>query len=413
LKRGGQSPKPENGLGFTAVGYLAYNGRMRKAASFFFYFFFFAAFSALLPYLVLYYNQLGLPGFQIGLLTSLGPLISLVGSPMLTGLADSFHRHRLILTLAGLATAVTVQFFRLAGGLLPAVIFFGLLALVLVNALVSSPVTSLADSAVMHMYKGDGGKYGRARLGGTIGWMLMAPLAGAMIEKGGLRWGFWLYGGLMILAVLSAQFLEYPLASQKEGSFLKGLRSLLVDRLWLLFLAMMFVCGVGIASINTYLLLLMQSLGAGQTLMGVALSLATVSEAPALYFSNRLTGRFSPRSLLLIGMGVLSLRLLLTGFANTPGWVLVAQSIQGLTFPILWVAGVSFAHRNAPPGLHATAQGVMGTAFMGLGTAAGSFVGGLLLEPFGVSGIFLTYGALLLVGLVFFGTLTQIRKVEF
>lgn len=54
-----------------------------------FYFCYFAAGASLLPFLVLYYQQLSLPGFQIGLLSAIPPLTFLVAAPVWGGLAHA------------------------------------------------------------------------------------------------------------------------------------------------------------------------------------------------------------------------------------------------------------------------------------------------------------------------------------
>ena len=51
---------------------------MRKAYPFTFYFLYFAALACLAPFVVLFYQQLGFNGSQIGLLAGMAPLITLV-----------------------------------------------------------------------------------------------------------------------------------------------------------------------------------------------------------------------------------------------------------------------------------------------------------------------------------------------
>ena len=53
------------------------------------YFLYYAAGAALLPFLPLYYRSLGFGGRRIGFLTSITPLISLIGSPLMSGIADA------------------------------------------------------------------------------------------------------------------------------------------------------------------------------------------------------------------------------------------------------------------------------------------------------------------------------------
>ena len=80
---------------------------MKKIWPFTFYFLYFAAFASLLPFFVLFYQGLGFSGAQIGLLTGVPPLITLIGAPFGTGLANSTRRHKLIMSL-GLTVAIIV-----------------------------------------------------------------------------------------------------------------------------------------------------------------------------------------------------------------------------------------------------------------------------------------------------------------
>lgn len=61
-----------------------------------FYFCFYAAKATLVPYLVLYFESLGLSGRQIGFLAGITPLVSLVGAPLWGALADISRRHKVI-----------------------------------------------------------------------------------------------------------------------------------------------------------------------------------------------------------------------------------------------------------------------------------------------------------------------------
>ena len=363
---------------------------MKKASAFTFYLLYFAAIASLMPFVVLYYRQLGFTGAQIGLLAGMSPLITLVGAPLWTGIADTTRRHRLVMSLTIAGVVVVSLIFPTFKTLGP---------VILLAALVSffgAPITPLADSATMSMLAGEKERYGRVRLGGTIGWGLAAPVAGMLIQAYGLKLAFWGYAALMPLALVVSQRFVYG-QSAKGARLQGGVRALLANRRWVLFLITAFVGGMGFASINNYLLPYMEELKASKTTMGIALTIAIIFELPVLFFADRLLKYFRAHGLLVLAITITGVRLLLYAALNFPAGVLVVQTLNGLTFPVVWVAGVSYADENAPPGLSATAQGLFGAMVLGFGAAAGGFIGGLLLAGTGGRGMYLVFGVMVLV----------------
>lgn len=365
---------------------------MKKATSFAFYFLYYGAFAAFMPYVVLYYQSLGFNGAQIGLLTSLSPLLALVGAPLLTGLADSARRHRLVMSLAMLVTVTVIALFPLLTTFLP------VLAAIFFYALLSSPVISMADSATMTALGKQPELYGRLRLGGTIGWGIASPIIGAFIQDHDLRLVFYIAAAGMFLALLVSQNFSYRQASTVHSP-LSGARLLLANRRFVLFLLMALASGIGLSTVNNYLFPYMEELHISKSLMGVSMTLSTISELPVLLFSNRLLKRLKPHGLLVLGMGMTALRLLLFAVASTATEVLVFQLINGLTFGAVWVAGVSYAEQSAPPGLSASAQGLFSAVVFGIGAAIGGFAGSLLLEALGGRLMFLVAGVFVLLSM--------------
>ena len=357
------------------------------------YFFMFSAIAALYPFLSLYYQSLGLTGGQVGVLMSISPLVTIFASPLLTGAADITKRYTLILLTAILICASLISLVPMIDS------FWLLLGIVLVFAVFAAPIFPLIDSATLSMLGSRKDRYGRIRIWGTIGWGIAAPIAGEIFQRHELIWMFWIYAGLMLLLLLPASRLFFDRASVR-APFWQGMRTLFTNRQWLIFLSMIFISAIGLSTHSSYLAILMEDLGAGRGLIGIALLIATIAELPIMFFSAKLLNRFRPYGLLILAMAITGIRCLLYAVAGGTGTILAIQLLHGLTYPALWIAGVTYASQNAPQGLSATAQGVFSSVLMGLGSATGNFFGGLLLGRFGVAGMFGIAGVIVLLGLL-------------
>jgi len=366
---------------------------MKKIWPFSFYFLYFAAMSALMPFFVLFYQRLGFSGTQIGLLTGIPPLITLVAAPFWTGVADAKRWHKLVMGV-GIFVAVLSIF------LLPSFTSFAVIfTLIIIFNIFLSPVPSLADSATINMLGEERAMYGRIRLGGTIGWGLFAPIAGVMVQNYGLKLAFWSFSAIMLINFFVSQRFVHG-SHEENTSKPGGIRVLLTNRRWINFLFIAFLGGLGTFAVNAYLFPYMAELGAKETTMGFALTIATLTEMPIFFFGDRLVKRFTNYGLFLLALVMVAIRSLLLAVVSTPFMVLALQAFGGMIFPAMWLAGVSYADENAPAGLKSSAQGLFGAVSFGVGSAVGGFIGGLLLESIGGRGMFLVFGIIVLVGLV-------------
>jgi MFS family permease len=116
-----------------------------------------------------------------------------------------------------------------------------------------------------------------------------------------------------------------------------------------------------------------------------------------LYFSNLLLKRFKSYNLFILGITITGLRLILYAVFNSPTGILFFQLLNGMTFPLMWVAGVAYAEENSPPGMKSTAQGLFGAMVLGIGAAVGGLLGGWMLESIGGEWMYLIFGSLVLI----------------
>ncbi len=336
-----------------------------------YYFLYFGGMSFLAPFLVLYYREAGLTGAQIGLLSGLSPIVTWLAAPLWGALADARGRHRELLMAALLGAIVTALLLARTTTLI------GLIPIVAAYAFFVAPIIPLVDNSVMRMLGARTDLYGRQRLWGAAGWGLMGAVAGVVVERYGLTVSFAGYALVMAIVLLAAARLE--VAGGPLGQpFWLGLRTLAGNRPLVVFLVTVLAAGMGSNLVHSYLFLYLKDLGAPETLMGLTLTVATLSELPIFFFSSWLLRRMGARWLLLVSLATLAVRLALFSYIPSAWMVVPLQLLHGLTFSAMWVAGVSYANKVAPAGLGATAQGLFSGVSMGLGGAAGALLGGLL-----------------------------------
>jgi PPP family 3-phenylpropionic acid transporter len=362
-----------------------------------YFFISYGAVSFLIPYMALFYQGQGMSGGQIGLLTAIPPIISFFAAPLWTGAADATRRHKLVTVIATVAVVIVAFIFPGMAS------FGGLLLMVSLFAFTNSPISSLVNSAVLVQMGDRKHQYGRVRLWGTIGYGILAPFGGTLIGRLGLQWSFWGFAILMLVSLLVVFLIPFQQSHVRSMNFFgQGVRVLLRNKAWVLFLVMVLIAGVGMATVNNYLFVFMNYLGASKSLMGIALTVSTISEIPAMFFSDRLIRRYGARGMLVIALTVIGLRLIFYSLTAQPWVILLIQLMHGLTYAVIYTAGVYYADQIAPPGLNAVTQGMFAGTFMGFGSAAGGLLGGLLLDRFSPEGMYAIVGTVVLLGMIIF-----------
>ncbi|MEJ5198900.1 MAG: major facilitator superfamily domain-containing protein 6, partial [Anaerolineae bacterium] len=340
------------------------------------YFFYFAALSCLMPFMVLYYARNGLSASQIGLLAGALPLVTLVSAPLWGGLADATGRHRALVALAiGGSMAAVFGLWQLPG-------LRWLILFVILNAFCLAPVIPLIDNTVVSMLGERRTLYGRQRLWGAIGWGAVAPVAGWLIDRAGMAAAFG--GYILLMAGCLLAVIGLPVGRTKVGgTYWRGVRRLLGNRQWVIFLVGILIGGLVMSVEMSFLFLYLERLGASKLLMGICLTVSTISELPVWFGANRLIERLGTRNVLVLSLLACAAQGFGYGLMTDPLAALPIQLLHGLAFSASWAAGVAYSGAIAPPGMGATAQGVFSGVSFGLRAALGTFLGGALFDLIG------------------------------
>ncbi|MCC6904569.1 MAG: MFS transporter [Anaerolineae bacterium] len=355
------------------------------------YFFFFVGNGIFSTFIALYYHEIGLSGPQLGTIFSLGPLIGMVAVPLWGVLSDRLGKVRLLLMVTGFGVIVATFGLSLSREflfLLPVAAFF---------AFFSRPIDSLMSGVTLSLLGDRPERYGRQRIWGSIGYIFSSGIGGFLLQFINLAWMFYVQIGAMSVFVLASQLLR-PQPVRVSRPVWHGIKHLVQQHEWALFMASIFVLSLANNGMYTFLSPYLKDMGGSESLIGTVWSLGAVAELPILFFGTVLLTRFGPRKLLLFAYAVYAVRWFLYGIMPSAQWALAINLMHGITLGPFLIAGVDYANRLAPPDLKITSQGMVITA-SALASIVGSPISGYLYDQIGPASLFQIYA---LIGLLAF-----------
>jgi len=137
--------------------------------------------------------------------------------------------------------------------------------------------------------------------------------------------------------------------------------------------------GTARRSFETFIYLLIDDLGGGTQLMGLATLVQVLSELPAYFFFPQISTFLGARGVLYLSASCYVVRAAWYAHVRSAWGVLLVEPLHGITFALLFSSVVTITADAAPPDLQGTAQGVLARGvFDGAGGILGSVASGVL-----------------------------------
>ena len=122
---------------------------------------------------------------------------------------------------------------------------------IIVFALFSSPIVPLLDSFALKTAARNERSYGDLRLWGSIGWAISTVFIGWLIERLGIYWLFYGYIVFMTFALIIS-FFQPRQQSVSKSSIWSGIKDLLSNKTYILFLLSVFLLVVSSSGVLTF-----------------------------------------------------------------------------------------------------------------------------------------------------------------
>lgn len=346
----------------------------------------------MLPYFALYLREdAGLSGTQVGAVLAIMPLVAMVSQPLWGIAADRTGLRARVLVLLCVGSSLGYLAIGAAGGFpgwLAATALFALFGRALIPISLSVSIPAFADHA--HAF-------GLVRALGTVGFGVAMFGFPALVE----RWSG-AESGLALLfptaAVLAGAAALAALALPGGGALaLRSApgewRSLARNGPFLRLLAL----GVGAflfqnGPLELFPVLVRARGGDLETIRGLWLWMLA-PEVVLVALLGATLARFSPRSLLALGLAAGGLRWLGTAGLDSLAWLGPLQALHAVVVLGLMLGAPLYLDAAVPPQLRSTAQAGFAVVSVGLGGTGSSLLSGWLLEAGGPAAPYWVAGA--------------------
>ena len=369
----------------------------RPAQSLNFALFFFAYYGyvgVFSPYASLYFADRGLSATQIGILMSLMQVMRIFGPNVWGWVADQSRRRVLVLRLTSVAAALTFC------GMFVGQSFMFFFALMVTVNLFTSAQGPISEALMLSSMRGDLTHYGRVRLWGSVGFIVLVTLSGYALDWQGIELMPWI-ALLMLVMVTSVTFSlhEEPATQHTQPS--NSVRELLSRKSVLSFFASTFLMIAAHSSLYVYYSLYLSDMGYSKSVIGLMWSLGVIAEILFFFYQAPLFRRFGVRKLMLFSLGIAVIRFLMIGWgAQSLAILLVAQVLHAATFGVHHSASVATLQRWFAGPLQARGQAL----YISISYGLGGTVGGLLLsacwDTFGARWVYVLAAIMSLLGLI-------------
>ena len=339
----------------------------------------------------------GLSGIQIGYMAALPWVVMLFLQPIWGIVADRYGK----IACLKIALLFAVVFFLVLPVFSKGITTIAIFTLLL--AIFNTPVLPLLDSiALDHVDSGKGITYSNIRFWGAPGYGLGALLTGWLIPVFGVQVAFFIGAAFLVLVILSISNYKPKISTTKSIDIeFKGLNKVISNRLLITFLAIIVVVAISQSAITFFLTLYMRQIGASSEITGTAISIQAFSELPFYFIAAWLLRRVKPNRVVLIAIFGTAIRLFFYSINDNPGSVLFIETMNGITWTLLWIASVEFVNEMVPAKWRSTGQSLLWAAYFGAGSIMGSIINGRLYQHLDMREVYsLNSMAILLVAII-------------
>ncbi|GGG65099.1 MFS transporter [Paenibacillus radicis (ex Gao et al. 2016)] len=364
-----------------------------------FNFFLYGTIAILTSFFPLYFQEIGLSKIEIGMIMAGGPFISIFANPFWGYWSDRTQNVKRILILL------------LIGNLIATVIVFQTRSYVLIFALMliffffNSPTFSQSNSLILNAIENTKHKFGAFRLWGSLGWAIIAVLAGPVLSWMGLLNLWVLYGAMMVVTLLFTIGLPRGRVTTKpKGERQSYWKVMISSKVFFVFVILGVLISVPNSINQTFVSLYISNLGGSNELIGWSVFLSAVFEIPVFLLFDRFLKKSTKMMLgCLVLISILFvIRWLLMSVVGGPIHIIFIQILHCITFGGYYYVGTSLSAHLIPGEYRATGQAIYALTWGGISGIVAGLFGGWMFDNLGPQMMYQICAAISVAGVIGF-----------
>ncbi|WP_245807538.1 MFS transporter [Cognaticolwellia beringensis] len=337
------------------------------------YFWYFGILGLVVPFLSVFLDARGFTSLEIGEILAVITAAKIVAPSLWAQLADKSGKQLIIVRVGALLTLICFSLIIWAYSYWPLMFSLAMFSLFMTSILPQLEVmtlNSIRKSAKI---------YGRIRLWGSIGFIIVAMLSGELIERYSAE--AFSYIGIVILVGLCISTLlsKQPRIANKVTLDNVSIKTKVFNTNFLLFFFAGLMLQMSFGPYYVFFALYLQNLAYSGFLIGLFIAIGVVAEIGIFVFAALFFKSFSLKTLICMSILLTSLRWFVVGhFADSDMALAFSQLMHALSFGLYHSASIAFIQRHFNTNQQSRGQAIYIGGVYGVGGAVGAYVAGIL-----------------------------------
>ena len=315
-----------------------------------------------MPFWPVWLQSKGITPSQIAVLTALAFALKIIFTPIVSKIVDRNGRKREAIILLSSGMLIGCSLFFIVDG------FWAIFALTTFTFACWSPIMSLCESVSTLAARSHQLDYGKIRLWGSVGFMIVAVTAGKLLGLFGGPSLLWFITGAAALVFTAACLLPpnqaTPAKDKVSGSVF------FTSRWFVLFLFSTTLIQGSHAVYYTFGTLYWQAQGLSDGSIGLLWGASLAIEIAFFAFGRSLIGKVGAVNTIVLGGVAAAARWAFIGSTGNFGVLMLVQGLHALSFGASHLAAMKIITDRVDPALSATGQGMYSAFIMGIGMGA-------------------------------------------